>query len=125
MFGLIEACVDFDQAVPTTVYRPTITDQKSGWQGRTWPATSTNKPRIAVAELKDKEVFRVAGKEVDADFRGVTDVAADIQEGDGLQIDATALHHAGRKFHVLAVRDPEGQYTRLFLQEDPKAKFGT
>lgn len=125
MFGILEACLDFDQAVPTTVYRKTTAAQPSGFQGRTWPA-STNKPRMALAELGvERERFEIEGRERDADFRAVTRADADVQLGDGVEVDATALHHAGRKFYVLAVRDPEGAYQRLLLEEDPTAKFGT
>ncbi|KKK87392.1 hypothetical protein LCGC14_2753700, partial [marine sediment metagenome] len=33
-----------------------------------------------------------------------------------------ALHHAGKKFKVLAAREPEGAYLRLFLEERPELK---
>lgn len=125
MFGIMEACLDFDQAVPFTVFRSTEVDQESGWQERDWPSSSTNKPRMALAELRDREKYELEGRERDADFRAVTKVASDVQRGDGIVIDVTALHHAGKKFYVLAVRDPEGQYQRLLLTEDPDAKFGT
>ncbi len=44
-------------------------------------------------------------------------------KGDGIQIGASEPHHAGKKFKVLASREPEGRYLRLFLEERPELKF--
>ncbi len=125
LFGMIEGVLDFDQAVPTRLFRAPIVDKPSGWQSRNWPAGATGTPRIAIAELRDRATFKAAGQDRDADFRGVVKVAVDVQLADGIEVDATALHHAGKKFYVLAVRVPEGAYKRVFLQEDPRAGFGT
>ncbi len=111
-----------DQGVPCTTYRSTPDDGEGGYQADNW-AESIATLQIAIAEITDRDKFRLQGQETDADFRGVVTSGSDVVKGDGLQISATAPHHAGKKFKVLAAREPEGAYLRLFLDEQPTLKF--
>ncbi len=123
MFGLVEGRLNAsDQGVGCTTYRSTPTDGEGGYQADTW-AVSIAALQIAVAEITDRDKFRLQGEETDADFRGVVTRGSDVVKGDGIQVSATAPHHAGKKFKVLASREPEGRYLRLFLEERPELKF--
>ena len=124
MFGIIDGVLASGQAVDATSYRATKAKKKSGHIGRTW-AEQVASFRIAIAELTDRDRYKLEGREEDAEFRAVVTDGTDILEGDGIEISTTADHHAGRKFFVLAVRDPGGQYGRLLLTGYKKAKFGT
>ena len=123
MFGLVEGRLNAsDQGVAATTYRSTPTDGEGGYQADAW-ASSIASLQIAIAEITDRDKFRLQGQETDADFRGVVEKGSDVVKGDGIQISATAPHHAGKKFKVLASREPEGRYLRLFLEERPELEF--
>lgn len=123
MFGLIEGRLNASaQGVSCTTYRSTPADREGGYQEDAW-ASSIASLQIAVAELTDRDRFALQGEETAADFRGVVTKGSDVVKGDGLQISATAPHHAGKKFKVLAAREPEAAYLRLLLEERPELKF--
>lgn len=123
MFGLIEGRLNASaQGVACTTYRSTPDDGEGGYQADNW-AESIASLQIAVAEITDRDKFRLQGEETDADFRGVVTKGSDVVKGDGIEISATAPHHAGKKFKVLASREPEGRYLRLFLEERPELAF--
>ena len=123
MFGLVEGRLNASaQGVAATTYRSTPTDGEGGYQADGW-VESIASLQIAVAEITDRDKFRLQGQETDADFRGVVTKGSDVLKGDGIQIAATAPHHAGKKFKVLASREPEGSYLRLFLEQRPELVF--
>ncbi len=123
MFGLVEGRLHASaQGVGCTTYRSTPTDTEGGYQQDAWVQKIASL-QIALAEITDEDRFRLQGRETDADFRGVVTKGSDVVKGDGLQISAAAAHHAGKKFKVLAAREPEGRYLRLFLEERPELKF--
>lgn len=123
MFGLLEGRLQASaQGVTCTTYRSTPADREGGFQEDTW-ASSIASLRIALAELTDRDRFALQGEETAADFRAVATKGSDVVKSDGLWISASAPHHAGKKFKVLAAREPEGAYLRLLLQEEPELKF--
>lgn len=123
MFGLIEGRLNAsDQGVTCRTYRSTPSDGEGGYQADVW-AVSISALQISIAEITDRDKFRVQGKETDADFRGIVEKGSDVLKGDGIQIGASEPHHAGKKFKVLASREPEGRYLRLFLEERPELSF--
>lgn len=123
MFGLIEGRLNASaQGVACTTYRSTPAKGEGGYKRDVW-AESIASLQVALAEITDRDKFRLQGEETDADFRGVVTKGSDVLKGDGLQIAADAPHHAGKKFKVLASREPEGRYLRLFLEEQPTLAF--
>ena len=119
---MVEARIAGEQGVPVTVYRVLApADGEGGYQADVWVSTATG--RMALAEITDRDRHALGGRETNADFRAVAPVALDVQKGDGIEIGAAAAHHAGRKFKVLASRDPMATYRRLLLEEQPKLKF--
>ncbi len=123
MFGLVEGRLNASaQGIGCTTYRSTPVDNEGGYERDVW-AESVAALQIALAEISDQDRFRLEGQETGADFRGVAPKGSDILKGDGIQISDSAPHHAGKKFKVLAAREPEGAYLRLFLQEQPELVF--
>ncbi len=123
MFGLVEGRLQASgQGVACTTYRSVPADTEGGFQEDVWTQQIASL-QIALAEIRDEDRFRLQGQETDATFRGVVTKGSDVLKGDGLQISATAAHHAGKRFKVLAAREPEGKYLRLFLEERPELKF--
>lgn len=121
--GLVDGRLNSSQqGVTCTVYRDTTATRTGGFDESVW-AESIASLQIAVAEISDQDKYRLSGRETDADFRGVVSAGVDVVKGDGIEISASALHHAGMKFIVLAARDPEGTYRRLFLEEKPEIDF--
>ncbi len=123
MFGLVEGRLQASaQGVPCTTYRSTPDDGEGGYQADDW-TESIASLQIAIAEISDRDRFSLQGEETAAGFRGVVTKGSDVIKGDGIQISASAPHHAGKKFKVLAAREPEGAYLRLFLDEQPTLVF--
>ena len=123
MFGLVEGRLNASgQGVDCTTYRSTPARRDGGFEEDVWAETIASL-NIAIAEITDRDKFVLQGQETDADFRGVTVKGSDILKGDGIEISASAAHHAGKKFKVLAAREPEGRYLRLFLEETPEVDF--
>lgn len=123
MFGLIEGRLHASaQGVPCTTYRSTPDDGEGGYQADNW-TESIASLQIAIAEITDRDRFSLQGEETAAGFRGIVTKGSDVVKGDGIWVAASAAHHAGKKFKVLAAREPEGAYLRLFLDEQPKLVF--
>ncbi len=123
MFGLVEGRLNASaQGIACTTYRSTPIAGEGGYERDDW-SESIASLQIALAEISDQDRFRLEGQETDADFRGVAPKGSDVVTGDGIEISATAPHHAGKKFKVLAARELEGAYLRLFLEERPKLVF--
>ena len=122
-FGLVEGRLQAsDQGLASVTYRSTVITGEGGYQRDGW-AQQIAALQIALAEISDEDKFRPQGEETDADFRGVVEKDSDVIKADGIQIGASELSHAGKKFKVLAAREPEGAYLRLFLEERPELKF--
>ncbi|KKL13678.1 hypothetical protein LCGC14_2523350 [marine sediment metagenome] len=123
MFGLLEGRLQASaQGVTCTTYRDASTTEPGGFAPAVWTETLTDL-KIALAELTDRDRFALQGEETAADFRAVATKGSDVVKSDGIQISATAPHHASKKFKVLAAREPEGAYMRLLLEECPELKF--
>ncbi len=123
MFGLVEGRLQASaQGVACTTYRDASSTEPGGFAPASWTETLTGL-KIALAELTDRDRFALQGEETAADFRAVATKGSDVIKSDGIQIGASAPHHAGKKFKVLASREPEGQYLRLFLEEQPTLAF--
>ena len=122
-FGLVQGRLNASaQGIACTTYRSVPVDGEGGYERDVW-SESIASLQIAVAELSDQDRFRLEGVETDADFRAVVTKGSDVLKGDGIEISSSASHHAGKKFKVLASREPEGAYLRLYLQERPEFVF--
>jgi hypothetical protein len=122
--GLVDGRLNSSpQGVDCTTYRSTKVVGGGGYERDGW-VESIAALRIALAEVTvDEDKFRLQGREVDADFRAVVTAGLDVLEGDGILIAPGAPHHAGLQFVVLAAREPEGAYRRLYLKEQPELDF--
>lgn len=125
MFGMIEGCLNLDQSVPAELFRETTSSKRSAWVSRDWPAAGAGTPiRIALAKKRDRDLYSADGREETGDYLGAVLEEVAVQRGDGIKVDDSASHYAGRKFTVLGINDPEGIYQSLELEALPRGEFG-